>query len=435
MRAIVPLVLLTSLSLASCKSTGSKLQSEELPAVEAAGSGQRLEPWVEEALSFSHRQTLSMIRSIGVDNPKIPRSAMPDAGIRFEAPVDAKGVLGWTTGFFPGSLWFLHEYLREHGTSESADEMLRYAKVFTSKLEPVQNLTNDHDVGFVMYCSYGQGYRITQDASYRAILLKTAESLATRFNPKVGCTKSWDWWGDRNKDFPVIMDNMMNLELLFWASQTGQSPKLKDIADRHAHSTLTNHFRPDHSAFHMVVYDPATGAVKRRQNYQGYDDDSVWARGHGWALYGFTFSYRETKRPEYLQRARQLADLLYSHPNMPEDLVPYWDFTDPRIPNVARDASAAALYASALYELSLYVDQQEAGRYRELADRTLRSLASDRYRETVVGGNHGFILKHSVGSLNDKLMFEIDVPLNYADYYFLEALLRKVKLERGQSIF
>jgi hypothetical protein len=376
-----------------------------------------------------------MIRAIGVDSPKLPRSATPDAGIRFEAPVDARGVLGWTTGFFPGSLWLLYEYLREHGASEGADEMLWYAKAFTNKLEPVQNLTNDHDVGFVMYCSYGQGYRITQDASYRAILLKTAESLSTRFNPKVGCTKSWDWWGDRDKDFPVIMDNMMNLELLFWASQAGQNQTFKGLADRHAHTTLTNHFRPDHSAFHMVVYDPSTGAVKSRQNYQGYDDDSVWARGHGWALYGFTISYRETKRPEYLQLATQVADFLYSHPNMPEDLVPYWDFTDPRIPSVARDASAAALYASALYELSLYVDPQAAKRYRELADRTLRSLASDRYRETVVGGNHGFILKHSVGSLNDKLMFEIDVPLNYADYYFLEALLRKVKLERGQSIF
>lgn len=388
-----------------------------------------LEDWVKESLDFSHQQSLAMIEKVGVNNSKIPRSSNADGTLRLEEPVNDKGALGWTTGFFPGSLWFVYEYLKKYGQAADAAAMLHFARIFTEKLSPVQNVTNDHDVGFVMDCSYGQAYRLTKDPVYKAALLQTAASLATRFNPKVACIKSWDWWGNKAKDFPVIMDNMMNLELLFWAATVSDNASYHDIAVQHASTTMKNHFRPNHSAFHLVNYNPETGEVRAQQNYQGFNDASVWARGHAWALYGFTMSYAESKNPKFLQQAIDVADFLYSHRNMPDDLVPYWDFEDPKIPNVPRDASAAAIYASALYELSLFAPQIAAERYRRLADQTLKNLASDRYRETQVGENNGFILKHSVGSLNEKLMFEIDVPLNYADYYFLEAMLRKLKLE------
>jgi len=387
------------------------------------------EEWVRDSFDFAHKQSLALIQKIGEDTDSIPRSSNPDGSLRLEKPVNEKGALGWTTGFFPGSLWYIYEYLNVYGKPDEAEEILRLAKLFTEKLAPVQNLTNDHDVGFVMYCSYGAGYRLTKDPQYKAVLLQTAASLKTRFNPKVGCTKSWDWWGNPQKDFPVIMDNMMNLELFYWASSVSQDSSYHDMANQHAATTSKNHFRPDSSAYHLVNYNPTTGAVQRQQNYQGYDDDSVWARGHAWALYGFTMSYRESKNAEFLSLAINLANYLYSHKNMPEDLVPYWDFKDPKIPNIARDASAAAIYASALYELSQYVSGTDSERFKKLADQTLRNLASDRYRETEIGKNNGFILKHSVGSLHEKLLFEIDVPLNYADYYFLEAMIRKLKLE------
>jgi len=498
--------------------------------------------------------------------------------------------------------------------------MLLAARSFTDLMAPVQNVTTDHDVGFVAFCSYGQGLRVLRAeerrqarekrregeeraqgrqqrqqagpeeagadaaagraaspepppeaaapsadganptrasdlASYRAALLRAADALATRFHPVVGATESWDWWGKRGHDYPVIVDNLMNMELLFWAEKeharaagelrarartqrgwaaedrsaadeaedraaAGASAaaaadaerragaaadaagRLRRVAEAHVRTTLRNHFRDDAggTAWHLVNYDPQTGAVRRRQNYQGYDDDSLWARGQGWALYGHSFAFRETRDRLFLRRAVRLAQFLYSHPNMPSDGVPYWDLADPRIPDVPRDASAGAIYASALYELSRHVrgdegdglwdggallspaggggggggngtaaaaaanataaggltfpvappgaeaaadarwaslspQQREAAgdglraRLRGLADRTLRSLAdaAGPYRETVVGANDGFVLRHSVGSLNEKLMLEIDAPLNYADYYFLEAMLRRVQ--------
>ena len=393
------------------------------------GDKMQLQDWVRDSFDFAQKQYLDLIGRIGVDTDKIPRSTNPDGSLRLELPINQKGALGWTTGFFPGSLWYLYEYLARYGKGDEAKEMLKHAKAFTGKLAKVQDLTNDHDVGFVMYCSYGNGYRLTGDSTFEKILLRTADSLVTRFNQKTGCTKSWDWWGDSKKDFPVIMDNMMNLELLYWASSESKEPTYAAKASSHASTTLKNHYRPDSSAYHLVNYDPETGAVKKRQNYQGYADGSVWARGQGWGLYGFTMSYRETGKMEYLEQAIRVANFLLGHKNLPEDMVPYWDFEDPRIPDVARDASTAAIYASALYELCSYVGEADARRFRNAADTILKNLASSRYREAELGKNNGFILKHSVGSLNEKLMFEIDVPLNYADYYFLEALTRKLKLE------
>jgi rhamnogalacturonyl hydrolase YesR len=318
----------------------------------------------------------------------------------------------WTSGFFPGSLWLLSELTGDPTWRDPA-------AAYTAGLEGMKANRRTHDVGFMLFCSFGQGYRLTQNPHYRDVLLAGAESLLTRFNPAVGCIKSWDTRAEW--PYPVIIDNMMNLELLLWATQESGDPKYREIAVSHADVTLRHHFRPDASSYHVVDYDPATGAVRKRQTHQGAADESAWARGQGWALYGFTFMFRETGQPAYLEHAQRVAAFIMNHPRLPADKVPYWDFDAPRIPKAPRDASAAAIISSALLELSRLAGEPEAQAYRAFAIDQLRHLASPEYLAPV-GENGGFLLKHSTGS--HPRSSEIDVPLNYADYYFLEALLR-----------
>lgn len=319
----------------------------------------------------------------------------------------------WTSGFFPGSMWYLYEATGDAKWRASAEK-------FTAYLEPEQNNTKTHDVGFMLYCSYGNGLRLTGNPAYRSVLLNGAKSLSTRFNPMVGAIKSWDH-GVGTFTYPVIIDNMMNLELLCWAAREGPAERYRDLAIRHADTTLKNHFRPDGSSFHVVDYDPADGHVIKRVTHQGAADDSAWARGQAWGLYGYTVMYRETKDPRYLAVAQKIAGFVMNHPRLPADKVPYWDFDAPGIPNVPRDASAAAIMSSALLELRNYVSPADAAKYTSFAEQQIRRLASPAYLAEP-GTNGGFILKHSTG--HKPKDSEVDVPINYGDYYFLEALLR-----------
>ncbi len=323
----------------------------------------------------------------------------------------------WTRGFFPGSLWYLSEATGDTRWRSEAER-------FTALLESDQHNNWTHDVGFILNCSYGNGLRLTGNTAYKPILLNGARALSTRFNPKVGSLLSWNprnGWG-----FPVIVDNMMNLELLIWAAHEDPSGPFRDIAIRHADTTLANHFRPDGSSVHVVDYDPATGRVKTRVTHQGVADDSAWARGQAWGLYGFTLMYRETKEPRYLAQAQKIAAFIMNHPRLPADKVPYWDFDDPKIPHAPRDSSAAAIICSALLELRTYVAADVGARYVAFAESQLRSLCSPAYLAEP-GTNGGFILKHATG--NHPKNSEVDTPLNYADYYFLEALLRARSLK------
>jgi hypothetical protein len=312
----------------------------------------------------------------------------------------------------PGSLWYLAE--------ATGDANLRAAAIAqTAGLEPSQNNRSTHDVGFVLYCSFGNGLRLRADASSRDILLTGAESLCTRFNPKVGAIQSWDkrlGW-----DFPVIIDNMMNLELLLWASRVGGNPRFREIATTHAYTTLKNHFRPDGSSFHVVDYDPASGAIRSRATHQGAAAGSAWARGQAWGLCGYTMMFRETKNPAYLAQAQKIAALILSHPRLPADKTPYSDFDAPGIPNEPRDSSAAAIICSALLELRTFVGAADAKRYSALAEQQLRSLSSPAYRAKL-GENGNFILRHATGHKPNQS--EIDVPINDGDDYFIEALHR-----------
>ena len=326
-------------------------------------------------------------------------------------------IYDWTSGFFPGELWYMYEYTKDDFWKEKARKQ-------TELLEQEKWNGSTHDMGFKMYCSYGNGYRLTQDSGYKDILLQSAYTLIRRYNPKVGCIRSWDHNRDKWQ-YPVIIDNMMNLELLFWAFRTNGDSIFYQVAVDHARTTMKNHFRKDYSSYHVIDYDTLTGAVLHKNTHQGYSDASAWSRGQAWGLYGYTMCYRETGLPEFLERAKQIASYIFSNPTLPDDLIPYWDYNAPGIPDEPRDVSAATVTASALYELSMYDETNRTG-YVDRADRILENL-TNRYRASV-GKDCGFLLLHSTGSKTHGS--EVDVPIVYADYYYLEALLRKAKLEK-----
>lgn len=324
----------------------------------------------------------------------------------------------WTSGFFPGCVWYMYELTGDNKWKELATK-------YTEDLDTIKNLKWHHDVGFMIDCSFGNAYRLTGDEAYKYVVIEAAKSLSTRFRPAAGVIQSWDedkgWQATRGWMCPVIIDNMMNLELLFNASTFSGDPKYREIAISHADQTMKYQFRDDNSCYHVVDFDKVKGGVRSRCTAQGYADESAWARGQAWAIYGYTVCYRETKDPKYLEMAKKIYNFIFTHPNLPEDLIPYWDFDVPEIPHTPRDVSAAACTASALYELSEFVPA-----YKQIADKIMESLMSPAYL-AIVGTNGNFLLMHSVGSIPHET--EIDVPLNYADYYFLEALVRKRNLD------
>lgn len=348
--------------------------------------------------------------SAAVSNPGV---AIYPRSINKEGALWTSNYKWWCSGFYPGSMWYVYEYTGDEKIKELALE-------YQAGLEPLRFRKDDHDIGFQLMCSYGNCLRLTEDQTCVPVLIDGANSLASRFDPEVGCTRSWSFgkWS-----FPVIVDNMMNMELLLKAAELGGSDSLKNVALAHARTTMKNHFREDKSCFHLVDYNPETGEVVGKQTVQGLADDSAWARGQAWGLYGFTMVYRFCKEQDILDHAIAIAEYLL--PRLPEDGVPFWDYDSAEIPNDVRDASAAAIMASGLIELSQYVDAEKAERYLATVEKMLRTLASEEYL-CAEGEDYGFLLKHSTGNKNTDS--EVDVPLTYADYYFLEALIRWSRL-------
>jgi len=320
----------------------------------------------------------------------------------------------WCSGFFPGGLWYLYELTGNKKWAAQAEN-------YTLPLEKEKMNAGTHDMGFKMFTSFGNGLRLTNNSTYRDILIQSARTNIKRFNPITGVIRSWDHSRDKWAN-PVIIDNMMNLELLFWAFKETKDSAFYKVAVSHANTTMKNHFRPDFSSYHVLDYDVQTGAVVKKNTHQGYAHASAWARGQAWALYGYAVCYRETGKKEYLNLAENIAQYILNHPRLPSDLVPYWDFDDPKIPHVPRDASAAAITASALYELA-NLQPYKKNYYQGFADKILASLSSTDYLAPVASSSHGFLLNHSTGGLPNG--FEIDAPIVYADYYFLEALVRQ----------
>ena len=320
----------------------------------------------------------------------------------------------WCSGFYPGTLWYLYEYTKDAQVKAEAEKRLAI-------LEKEQRYTGNHDIGFMIYCSFGNAYRITGDKKYKAVIDTAAVYQVTRYRPAIQAIQSWN--KSNRLRCPVIIDNMMNLEQLLWVAQQGGDPQFRTIAETHANTTLKNHYRPDHSTFHIVDYDLQTGAILKKVNGQGAHDTSAWSRGQAWGLYGFTMMYRFTKNDTYLRHAQNIADFILRHPNLPADKIPYWDYNAPQIPT-ARDASAGAIAASALLELGQYASNADRERYVDAAVVMLKALSSPAYRAKP-GENGGFLLQHSVGHFLANS--EVDVPLTYADYYFVEGLLRYKK--------
>lgn len=354
-------------------------------------------------------------RQYKVLKDRLPAGRFPKTYYAANDSLETSGSGWWCSGFYPGTLLYIYEQTKDTVLYNEALRMLEL-------LKKEQFNTTTHDLGFMMYCSFGNAHRLHPKPEYNEILLNSARSLASRFSATTGCIKSWD---SREGDFLVIIDNMMNLELLFRVAQATGDTSFYNIAVTHANTTMKNHFRPDNSSYHVLNYDPATGAIQQKRTAQGAGDESAWARGQAWGLYGFTEAYRETKDNRYLEQATRIADFMLSHPNLPADKIPYWDFNAPDIPNALRDASAAAIMASALIELSGYVDAQRAKQYFTTAETILRTLSSDNYR-AAIGTNGGFLLMHGVG--HKPAGTEVDVPLTYADYYFIEAMKRYKEL-------
>lgn len=330
----------------------------------------------------------------------------------------------WCSGFCPGILWYAYEGTHDQKFKTQADK-------FSRELTPLSTMKAfDHDLGFQIFNSFGNGYRLTKNPDYKKIILASADTLATLFNPKVGTILSWPRpvpnmeWPQHN----TIIDNMINLEMLFWASKNGGDKRLYDIAVSHAKTTMKNHFRPDYTSYHAVVYDKETGKKIKGVTHQGYADDSMWARGQAWAIYGYTMCYRETKDPLFLDFAQEVTDVYLQR--LPADLIPYWDFSDPAIPKAPRDASAAAVVSSALLELSTFTkDKIKANTYRDKAEQMLTSLSSLQYQSRQK--NSAFLL-HSTGHKPNGS--EVDASIIYADYYYLEALLRLQRLQKGLNL-
>ena len=350
---------------------------------------------------------------IPLDSMKVPRSVNEDGSLHGVKTRD------WTSGFYAGTFWGLYRFSKEARLKKAAMDWTAF-----QKKERFDDHT--HDLGFKIYCSFGEGYRLMNNEDYKQVIIDASEQLIQRYSDKVGAIRSWDH--NRDKwDYPVIIDNMMNLEMLFVATKLSGNQKYYDIADQHAQKTLANHFRADNSSYHVIDYYPENGKIRKRNTHQGHSHESAWARGQAWGLYGFTVTYRETKNPQYLEQAKKIANFFFTHPNLPADKIPYWDFNAPNIPNEERDASAAAIAASALIELSQH-DTKNSKKYLAWADQVLSSLSSKAYEATTPP----FFVTQCVGSKPHNS--EVNVPISYADYYYVEALLRRNTLLKNGSL-
>lgn len=371
----------------------------------------------EEDLGYCEVQVDKGIKTLMKSHPSdysmMPRNIAPDSICWTCRKASAEE---WCSGFWPGVLWYDYEDTGRDDIKDMADKYTRSLHTI------VERPVFDHDLGFLIFCSYGNGYRLTHNPDYKEAILAAADSLATLFNPNVGTICSWPRNMEMLGGHNTIMDNMINLEMMFWASKNGGNPYLYDMAVQHAKTTMEHHFRPDFTSYHVAVYDPETGDFIKGCTHQGAADDSMWARGQAWAIYGYTMVYRETKDPVFLDFAQKVSDVYLER--LPADKIPYWDFDVDQNPPTPHDVSAACVVASALLELGTYVDGKKGDNYIQQAKDMLASLRSDKYRSN--DKNVSFLL-HSTG--HHPAGSEIDYSIIYADYYYIEALTRLKNLQ------
>lgn len=377
------------------------LQSRFLYAQDSAESSLKTFLKYDEVLEHSEKKMRESLEELSYNSKLHPAHTDRETGQWVE---DYLGRERWTSGFFAGSMWYLYKltgnsFWRDHATQ------------WTKDLEPEAYETSDHDTGFRIFNSYGNAYKIEEGRFYQKTVIQAASTLAKRFDPDIGAIKSWEWIGN----YPVIIDNLMNLELLFWSAETAVKKEWYDIAYKHAETSLKYHLREDGSTYHVVDFTNS-GKVNWKDSLQGYDAESVWARGQSWAIYGFTMIYRFTKEEKFLEGATASAD--YFIENLPDDFIPPYDFLEPEPSVRTKDVSAAAITASALFELYTFTKEQK---YFNTAVEILYSLSSEKY-----------LTKNSqVSSILDKSTRhrgQGNLGTSYADYYFLEAIIRYQEL-------
>lgn len=320
----------------------------------------------------------------------------------------------WCSGFWAGILWMDYAYSNDSQVKEAAQG-------YTAELEFLANRpAYDHDLGFIIINSFLKGVEMTHDSHYKQVALQCADTLATLFNPTVGTMLSWPRHVKDYKGHNTIMDNMINMELLLWAAENGGNQQLRDIAIKHSITTMKHHFRKDGSSYHVAVYNQRNGKFKRGVTHQGFANWSMWSRGQAWAIYGYTMVYRYTHDPVFLEQAKKVTDIYLKRLNeTSNDWIPIWDMDDPRGIAAPKDASAACIVASALIELSQFVEDEKRDEYMKDAVNMLTDLSSDSY---LSGDDNVAFLKHSTG--HHPAGSEIDASIIYADYYYIEALLR-----------
>ena len=390
--------------LLNCRNTR-EVTFEELRSPEQLGIDTLMELYISKYRKFIYSQT---------DSTLFPRSYQNDQ-------VNLVTSADWTCGFYPGILWYLYEY--------SGDvSFLDAAKSWTHALKDQSFNTSTHDIGFIINSSFGQGYRITKDISYKEVLGTAAESLASRYFDEIGCIKSLD--EIQSFQYPVLIDNMVNLEILYKTWKWSNNEKYYDIANKHAINTMEKHFRPDFSSFQVVDYDPGSFLPKYRGSFQGYSDSTAWARGQSWGLYGFVIAFRETKDRVYLDQSIRIATYILEHENFPADCIPYWDYLSPDIPDTNRDATAAAILASALIELSSFSEVKNPEQYLNVAKNIIHTMVTEGYI-TSPDECENFVLNHGVGSFPANS--EVGVPIIYGDYYLLEALVKYKNLKLSNT--
>lgn len=369
-----------------------------------------LNQFIDENMQFAQQKVTYFLENLDVN--QYPGSIDNDGNLVTLEPDN------WQSGYLAGILWYLYEYTGK-------EKWKIFAQQWTAGLELQKFNTQTHHLGFMLYSSFGNGYKLTQDELYKDVLTIGARTLASRYDPDVGCVKSWDNWPGQNADFPVVIDGMLSNELLFYAFRMSGDSSLYNIALEHATVTRKNHIRKDYGTYYCLDYDTETHKPEVIKTWAGYSKESTWSRGHARSFYGFAVTFRETGDPIFLEYAKKTAQFYLEHPRLPEDLIPYWDFNDPDIPNAPRDASAAAIAASGLLELYSLLPTGEGEKYYQYALKTLQSLSSSNYRNNP-NENLGFILKHSTASKARNL--DVDKPKIAADYYFIEALMKVHKL-------
>jgi hypothetical protein len=391
---IISYCLLISIIVWSCKS--------------AAKSDSRIiinKEYLENRLTELSSIMESKLSKFPIDSLNIPRAMESDGTI-----IAGKS-RQWTSGFFPGTLWQL-------ASQTQSPSIIKAAEQWTSFVEKEKWDDHTHDLGFKVNSAFGKMDLVKPSANNKEIIIQASKTLIDRFIPKVGSIRSWDF-GRERWQFPVIIDNMMNLEMLFDATEFSEDSIYYDVAHKHGHTTLKNHFRADHSSYHVIDYDTLTGEVRNRHTHQGLNHESSWSRGQAWGLYGFAMAYDRTGDRAFFDQASNIASFFFNHPNLPEDMIPYWDFDASNIPDEPKDASAAAVAAVGLMKLAKY-DTENRVKYMEWVDTILSSLGSPEYQSDAVP----FLLDHSTGSVPGD--FEIDVPIVYGDFYYVEALITRL---------